>query len=105
MSSDPINTIAIQQFIQQVKIADASQQKEIRMDIKNAKALSFALTEVLAKLTQDYEILLKELLKAKKIVALRDFKGLFAPLILFKEIALFCWSHPQKITFLSVHDE
>jgi|APGre2960657444_1045066.scaffolds.fasta_scaffold77281_3 hypothetical protein len=64
MSSDPINTIAIQQFIQQVKIADASQQKEIRMDIKNAKALSFALTEVLAKLTQDYEILLKELLKA-----------------------------------------
>jgi hypothetical protein len=64
MSSDPINTIAIQQFIQQVKISDASQQKEIRMDIKNAKALSFALTEVLAKLTQDYEILLKELLKA-----------------------------------------
>jgi hypothetical protein len=34
------------------------------MDIKNAKALSFALTEVLAKLTQDYEILLQELLKS-----------------------------------------
>jgi hypothetical protein len=64
MSSDPINTIAIQQFVQQVKIADSSQQKEIRMDIKNAKALSFALTEVLAKLTQDYELLLQELLKS-----------------------------------------
>jgi hypothetical protein len=64
MSSDPINTIAIQQFIQQVKVADASQQKEVRLDIKNAKAISFALTEVLAKLTQDYEVLLQELLKA-----------------------------------------
>jgi hypothetical protein len=64
MSSDPINSIAIQQFVQQVKIADSSQQKEIRMDIKNAKALSFALTEVLAKLTQDYELLLQELLKS-----------------------------------------
>jgi hypothetical protein len=63
MSNDPINTIAIQQFIQQVKIADASQQKEIRLDIKNAKAISFALAEVLAKLTQDYEVLLQDLLK------------------------------------------
>ena len=64
MSSDPINTIAIQQFIQQVKIADASQQKEIRLDMKNAKAISFALAEVLAKLAQDYEVLLQDLLKA-----------------------------------------
>lgn len=64
MSNDPINTIAIQQFIQQVKIADASQQKEIRLDMKQAKNISFALTEVLAKLTQDYEVLLQELLKA-----------------------------------------
>ena len=64
MSSDPINTIAIQQFIQQVKVADASQQKEIRLDMKNAKAISFALTEVLAKLTQDYEVLLQDLLKS-----------------------------------------
>ena len=63
MSNDPINTIAIQQFIQQVKIADASQQKEIRLDIKNAKAISFALAEVLAKLAQDYEVLLQDLLK------------------------------------------
>ena len=64
MSSDPINTIAIQQFIQQVRIADASQQKEIRLDMKNAKAISFALAEVLAKLAQDYEVLLQDLLKA-----------------------------------------
>jgi len=64
MSNDPINTIAIQQFIQQVKIADASQQKEIRLDMKQAKNISFALTEVLAKLTQDYEVMLQELLKA-----------------------------------------
>lgn len=64
MSNDPINTVAIQQFIQQVKIADASQQKEIRLDMKAAKSISFALTEVLAKLTQDYELLLQDLKKS-----------------------------------------
>ena len=32
--SNPINTIPIQQFIQQVKAADLSQQREIKMDIK-----------------------------------------------------------------------
>ena len=59
--SNPINTIPIQQFIQQVKAADMSQQREIKMDIKTAKALAYSLAEVNAKILQDYDILLKKL--------------------------------------------
>jgi hypothetical protein len=59
--SNPINTIPIQQFIQQVKAADLSQQREIKMDIKTAKALAYSLAEVNAKILQDYDILLKKL--------------------------------------------
>jgi hypothetical protein len=59
--SNPINTIPIQQFIQQVKSAELSQQKEIKLDIKSAKNLAFCLGEVSAKLLEDYDKLLKEL--------------------------------------------
>jgi len=59
--SNLINTIPIQQFIQQVKAADLSQQREIKMDIKTAKALAYSLAEVNAKILQDYDILLKKL--------------------------------------------
>lgn len=59
--SNPINTIPIQQFIQQVKAADLSQQREIKIDIKTAKSLAFCLTELQAKVLQDYDILLKKL--------------------------------------------
>lgn len=58
---DPINTIPLQQFIQQVKAADLSQQREIKMDIKTAKLLAYCLAEVQSKLLQDYDILLKRL--------------------------------------------
>lgn len=55
MQNNPINTIPLQQFIQQVKIADMSQQKEIKLDIKIAKQLAFTIGEISAKLTQDYD--------------------------------------------------
>jgi hypothetical protein len=58
---NPINTIPIQQFIQQVKAADLTQQREIKIDIKTAKALAYCLGEVSAKLLEDYDILLKRL--------------------------------------------
>jgi hypothetical protein len=58
---DPINTRPLQQFIQQVKSADLSQQREIKMDIKTAKALAFCLAEINAKLLEDYDILFKRL--------------------------------------------
>ena len=58
---NPINTVPIQQFIQQVKAAELSQQKEIRLDIKTAKMLSFCLSELTLKLLEDQDILLNKL--------------------------------------------
>jgi len=57
MSSNPINTTPLQQFIQQVKMADMSQQKEVKLDMRTAKALAFAIGEVTVRLTQDYDSL------------------------------------------------
>jgi hypothetical protein len=61
MLSNPINTVPLQQFIQQVKIADMNQQKEIKLDIRTAKILAMTIGEVSSKLTQDYENLLHAL--------------------------------------------
>jgi hypothetical protein len=60
-----INTIPIQQFIQQVKAADLTQQKEIKLDIKTAKILAYCLGEVSAKLLEDYDRILAELKEAQ----------------------------------------
>jgi hypothetical protein len=59
-----INTIPIQQFIQQVKAADLTQQKEIKLDIKTAKNLALCLGEVSSKLLEDYSKLLVEVQKS-----------------------------------------
>lgn len=59
--SNPINTVPIQQFIQLVKSADLTQQREIKLDIKTAKQLSFCLSELTLKLLQDQDILLAKL--------------------------------------------
>lgn len=57
---EPLNPIPLQQFINQVKQADASRQKEIRMDIQQAKKLAFTLGEVMSRLEGDLEKLVKE---------------------------------------------
>lgn len=59
--SNPINTLPIQQFIQQVRSAELGQQREIKMDIKSAKLLAFCLAEVNAKLVEDFDMLLKKI--------------------------------------------
>ena len=61
--SNQINTYPLLQFIQQIKGADLAKQKDIRIDILAAKQIAFALAEVLAKLNQDYDVLLKNLQK------------------------------------------
>ncbi len=61
--SNPINTIPLQQFIQQVKAADLSQQKEIRIDIKTAKQLVYCLSEINARLLEDYDIVLQRIMQ------------------------------------------
>jgi uncharacterized protein YdgA (DUF945 family) len=60
---NPINTTPIQQFIQQVKAADLSQQREIKIDLKTAKILAYCLAEVNSRLLEDYDILLSKVLQ------------------------------------------
>ena len=57
-TNEPINTSSVQQFIQQVKGADMSNQKEVRIPIQQAKQLTYALATILARLTGDYEALM-----------------------------------------------
>lgn len=49
------------QFTQLLRAAELSQQKEVKMTIQQARLLNLALTDVLAKLSQDYESLFNEL--------------------------------------------
>jgi hypothetical protein len=60
MQSNPLNTIPIQQFIQQVKSADASRSKEVKLSIDQAKKLAFTLGEVMSRLEGDLEKLVIE---------------------------------------------
>ena len=59
-TKEPINTTSLQQFIQQVKGADMSNQKEVRLDIKTARQVTYALATVLARLAGDYEGLIAQ---------------------------------------------
>tara|TARA_B100000925_G_scaffold291366_1_gene279165 strand:+ start:2204 stop:2449 length:246 start_codon:yes stop_codon:yes gene_type:complete len=47
-TNEAINIIPIQKYIQQVKVADAGQHKEIRMTMQEAKNLMYALSTVMA---------------------------------------------------------
>lgn len=58
MQNEPLNTVAIQQFINQVKGADASQAKDVKLDIQNAKRLAFTLGEVMTRLNGNLEAIL-----------------------------------------------
>jgi hypothetical protein len=60
MSTDPINTMPIQQLIQMVKVAEQSRAKEVRLDINQAKTLAFTLGEVMSRLHGDLEKILDE---------------------------------------------
>ena len=50
----------IQQFISQVKAADSSNSKDVKLDIQNAKRLAFTLGEVMARLNGDLETILQK---------------------------------------------
>ena len=56
--NEPLNTTAITQFLNQVKSADASRAKDIRIDIQQAKALAFTLGLVMTRLNGDLEQIL-----------------------------------------------
>jgi hypothetical protein len=52
-----INLTPITQFVQLLRAAELSQQKEIKMSIQQARLLNLALSEIQDKLLQDYETL------------------------------------------------
>jgi len=56
--NEPLNTVPIQQFISQVKSADASKAKEVKLTLEQSKRLAFTLGEVMARLTGDIEQIL-----------------------------------------------
>jgi hypothetical protein len=56
--NEPLNTAPIQQFISQVKSADSSQAREVKLNIQQAKRLAFTLGEVMTRLNSDLETLL-----------------------------------------------
>jgi hypothetical protein len=58
MSNAPINTAPLQQLIQQIKVADLSNQKEVKIDIATAKNVAYTLGIVMSRLAGNYEELL-----------------------------------------------
>ncbi len=57
---EPLNTIPLQMFIQQVKSAESSQSREIKIDIATAKNLAFTLGIVMSRLEGDLEKLVSQ---------------------------------------------
>ncbi len=55
-----INTSVVQQFMNQVKGAELSNQREIKLDIATAKNLSHALGLIMTRLAGNYEGLLQK---------------------------------------------
>jgi hypothetical protein len=68
MQTDKINTVVITQFLNQVKAADSSNQREIRMDITTAKNLSYTLSLVMTRLAGNYEGLLQAQQKEDPVI-------------------------------------
>lgn len=56
-----INTTPVTQFVQQVRSAELSQSKEVKLSIQQARMLSMALTELMDKVLQDYETMFNQL--------------------------------------------
>ena len=52
---EPLNTIPLQQFLQQVKAAENSRAREVKLDIAVAKNLAFTLGIVMSRLHGDLE--------------------------------------------------
>jgi hypothetical protein len=61
MSQTNINTIALHNFINQVRAADVGHQREIKLDIVTAKQLSHTLSLVMVRLAGNYEGLIGEI--------------------------------------------
>ena len=59
-----INLSPINQFIQIMRAAELSQQKEIKIPIHQARLLNLTLSEMIDKINQDYEAMFNDLKKS-----------------------------------------
>jgi hypothetical protein len=73
-TQDNLNMMPIQQFINAVKGADASKQREMRLDIDTAKRLAFTLGEVMTRMNGDLEAIITKQ-KAEESVIQVQFDG------------------------------
>ena len=60
MPIEPLNTMPIQQFIQQVRAADNSRAKEVKLSLEQAKSLAYTLGITMSRLEGDLEKLIAE---------------------------------------------
>ena len=59
MQNEPLNTASIQQFISQVKSADLSNAREVKLSLQQAKNLAYTLGIVMSRLEGDLERFVK----------------------------------------------
>ena len=64
----PLNPIPLQQFIDKVKVADASKTPELRLTLQEAKILAFTLGEVMSRLHGDLEKLIEQQNKTEEVI-------------------------------------
>ena len=58
---NPINLTPITQFVQQLRSAEQTQSKEVKITIQQARLLVLTLAEIQDKLLQDYETMFNQL--------------------------------------------
>jgi hypothetical protein len=78
MQTDKINTIAITQFLNQIKAADSANQREIRLDIATAKNLHHILALVMTRLAGNYEGLIQSQTKEDPVITVQMDGGVWA---------------------------
>lgn len=71
MPNEPLNTMPLQQFIQQVKAAESSNAKEVKLTVQQAKNLAYTLGIVMSRLTGDLEKLLVNNSTAEEVIEVR----------------------------------
>jgi len=64
----PLNPIPLQQFIDKVKVANASKTPELRLTLQEAKILAFTLGEVMSRLHGDLEKLIDQQNKTEEVI-------------------------------------
>jgi len=71
MQNEPLNTAPIQQFISQVKSADMSNAREVKLNLQQAKTLAYTLGIVMARLEGDLERYVKANAASNETVEVR----------------------------------